>query len=55
MYNNRAYKTSIWGGLSAYDVGSSVQVIIDPAKPRRCMFREDVFPPGYDLEQNRIS
>ena len=52
MYNNRAYMVVMWGGLGAYSVGSSVQVIIDPDKPKRCMFREDVFPPGYDLDGN---
>ena len=56
MHDERAYNKSLWGGgVSLYEVGSPVQIIIDPQKPKRCLLREDVFPPGYDLEQDPFS
>ena len=52
MHDDRIFKKSLWGGgASLYVVGSPLQIIIDPHKPMRCMLREDVFPPGYDLDQ----
>ena len=47
MINGRACRRKVGGGSGNYEVGSRVELIVDPDKPRRCMFLEDVFPAGY--------
>ena len=42
----RVVKLSTGGGMER---GKVVQLIIDPARPKRCMFREDVLPDGHLL------
>jgi hypothetical protein len=48
LYDGKAYQKSVIGGNIIPDVGSPVQIMVDPRKPSRCMLRIYVLPPGYD-------
>ena len=43
-FNNRAHVVKLSTNWHKVEKGQPVELLIDPAKPKRCMFREDVLP-----------